>query len=175
MHDGLKCRSSKHYLDFIRWWAVLWTHAPAWRTNAEKCTPPFLYWQILIEFCAGGAVDAVMLGRSTQPSSLDSESWLVELTGTFLWSSTRFRHACLCFSAELERPLTEPQIRVVCKQTLQALIYLHENHIIHRDLKAGNILLTMDGDVKLGMLNAALALKTYIFSLLKHCTVFDLM
>lgn len=57
----------------------------------------------------------------------------------------------LCFlCTELERPLTEPQIRVVCKQTLQALIYLHDNHIIHRDLKAGNILLTLDGDVKLG-------------------------
>ncbi|KAM6939985.1 STE20-like serine/threonine-protein kinase [Xenentodon cancila] len=66
---------------------------------------------ILIEFCAGGAVDAVML--------------------------------------ELERPLTEPQIRVVCRQILQALTYLHENKIIHRDLKAGNILLTLDGDVKL--------------------------
>ncbi|XP_017565531.1 STE20-like kinase b [Pygocentrus nattereri] len=66
---------------------------------------------ILIEFCAGGAVDAVML--------------------------------------ELERPLTEPQIRVVCKQTLDALLYLHESKIIHRDLKAGNILLTLDGEVKL--------------------------
>ncbi|XP_072534290.1 STE20-like serine/threonine-protein kinase isoform X2 [Salminus brasiliensis] len=66
---------------------------------------------ILIEFCAGGAVDAVML--------------------------------------ELERPLTEPQIRVVCKQSLEALTYLHENKIIHRDLKAGNILFTSDGDVKL--------------------------
>ncbi|KAJ4944933.1 hypothetical protein JOQ06_013472 [Pogonophryne albipinna] len=68
-------------------------------------------WEILIEFCGGGAVDAVML--------------------------------------ELERPLTEPQIRVVCKQTLEALVYLHDNKIIHRDLKAGNILLTLDGDVKL--------------------------
>ncbi|XP_056327005.1 STE20-like serine/threonine-protein kinase isoform X3 [Danio aesculapii] len=66
---------------------------------------------ILIEFCAGGAVDAVML--------------------------------------ELERPLTEPQIRVVCKQSLEALVYLHENKIIHRDLKAGNILFTSDGDIKL--------------------------
>ncbi|KAM6956301.1 STE20-like serine/threonine-protein kinase [Aplochiton taeniatus] len=66
---------------------------------------------ILIEFCAGGAVDAVML--------------------------------------ELERPLTEPQIRVVCRQTLEALAYLHENNVIHRDLKAGNILVSLDGDVKL--------------------------
>lgn len=57
---------------------------------------------------------------------------------------------CMCVSAELERPLTEPQIRVVCKQTLEALAYLHENKIIHRDLKAGNILFTSDGDVKLG-------------------------
>uniref|UniRef100_A0A673B854 non-specific serine/threonine protein kinase n=1 Tax=Sphaeramia orbicularis TaxID=375764 RepID=A0A673B854_9TELE len=50
---------------------------------------------------------------------------------------------------KLERPLTEPQIRVVCKQTLEALCYLHENKIIHRDLKAGNILLSLEGDVKL--------------------------
>uniref|UniRef100_A0A8C1Q5Y9 non-specific serine/threonine protein kinase n=1 Tax=Cyprinus carpio TaxID=7962 RepID=A0A8C1Q5Y9_CYPCA len=82
--------------------------------NIVKLLDAFYYesklW-ILIEFCAGGAIDAVML--------------------------------------ELERPLTEPQIRVVCKQTLDALQYLHDNKVIHRDLKAGNILLSLDGDVKL--------------------------
>ncbi|XP_029536618.1 serine/threonine-protein kinase 10 isoform X2 [Oncorhynchus nerka] len=50
---------------------------------------------------------------------------------------------------ELERGLSEQQISEVCCQTLQALCYLHQHHIIHRDLKAGNILLTMEGHVKL--------------------------
>uniref|UniRef100_A0A8C3SG92 non-specific serine/threonine protein kinase n=1 Tax=Chelydra serpentina TaxID=8475 RepID=A0A8C3SG92_CHESE len=66
---------------------------------------------IMIEFCPGGAVDAVML--------------------------------------ELDRGLTEPQIQVICRQMLEALVYLHSKKIIHRDLKAGNVLLTQDGDIKL--------------------------
>lgn len=53
-------------------------------------------------------------------------------------------------SSELDRGLTEPQIKVVCRQMLEALDYLHSMKIIHRDLKAGNILLMLDGDIKLG-------------------------
>ncbi|GAB0200321.1 serine/threonine-protein kinase 10-like [Grus japonensis] len=50
---------------------------------------------------------------------------------------------------ELEKGLTEEQIRAACKQLLLALQYLHGCKIIHRDVKAGNVLLTLDGDVKL--------------------------
>ncbi|KAF7249326.1 Serine/threonine-protein kinase 10 [Varanus komodoensis] len=50
---------------------------------------------------------------------------------------------------ELDRGLTEPQIQVICRQMLEALNYLHGKKIIHRDLKAGNVLLTLDGDIKL--------------------------
>lgn len=50
---------------------------------------------------------------------------------------------------DLDRPLAEPQIAYVCKHLVEALVYIHENKVIHRDLKAGNVLLTMEGGVKL--------------------------
>lgn len=53
---------------------------------------------------------------------------------------------------ELEKPLNEPQIAYVCKNICQALSFVHAHKVIHRDLKAGNVLLTMDGGVKLGEL-----------------------
>lgn len=51
---------------------------------------------------------------------------------------------------ELEKPLNEPQIAYVCKHMTEGLDFLHKNKVIHRDLKAGNVLLTMEGGVKLG-------------------------
>ncbi|KAK6186065.1 hypothetical protein SNE40_008172 [Patella caerulea] len=50
---------------------------------------------------------------------------------------------------DLEKPLSEDQIRFVCHEMCEGLAYLHEKKVIHRDLKAGNVLLTIDGDVKL--------------------------
>jgi len=45
--------------------------------------------------------------------------------------------------------LTEEEIATVLFYTLKGLEYLHERRKIHRDIKAGNILLNMDGDAKL--------------------------
>ena len=53
-------------------------------------------------------------------------------------------------SPELDHGLSEPQIRCITHQMLQALEYLHSSGCIHRDLKAGNILLCPDGSIRLG-------------------------
>lgn len=46
--------------------------------------------------------------------------------------------------------MTESQIACITKDTLKALEYLHSKRKIHRDIKAGNILLTKGGVAKLG-------------------------
>ncbi|KAL6054168.1 Serine/threonine-protein kinase 4 [Balamuthia mandrillaris] len=45
--------------------------------------------------------------------------------------------------------MTEEQIACICGQILEGLVYLHSHHIMHRDIKSGNILLTQSGAAKL--------------------------
>jgi len=47
------------------------------------------------------------------------------------------------------KTFTEDQIAAICACMVQGLIFLHSHRILHRDLKAGNILLTSDGVAKL--------------------------
>jgi len=49
----------------------------------------------------------------------------------------------------VKEPLNEKQCGYVLLQTLFGLLYLHKENILHLDIKAANILVTGDGDVRL--------------------------
>ncbi|XP_033757536.1 STE20-like serine/threonine-protein kinase isoform X2 [Pecten maximus] len=81
---------------------------------------------------------------------------VVSLYEAFYWDSTLWMYIEFCgggaldsIMVDLEKPLTESMIRYVCHEICVALHFLHKNHVIHRDIKAGNVLLTLEGEVKL--------------------------
>lgn len=54
------------------------------------------------------------------------------------------------FTMQLDdRPLEEPLLAYILREVLQALLYLHGEHRVHRDIKAANVLLSADGAVKI--------------------------
>ncbi|KAI9331341.1 kinase-like domain-containing protein [Obelidium mucronatum] len=42
----------------------------------------------------------------------------------------------------------DPVVATILREVLQAIAYMHENHMIHNDVRADNILLDTNGDVK---------------------------
>jgi serine/threonine protein kinase len=56
--------------------------------------------------------------------------------------------------------LTEPETRFFMRQLLEAVIYLHDQLVIHRDLKLGNLFLDKNLNIKVGDLGLATKLES---------------
>ena len=85
----------------------------------------------------------------------------IEYKGCYLKDQTAWlvMEYCLGSASDIvevhKKPLQENEIAAICDDTLCGLEYLHSKHLIHRDVKAGNILLTENGTVKLADFGAA--------------------
>ena len=60
---------------------------------------------------------------------------------------------------KIKAPFSESEIWSCLIQIIQGLKYLHENKVMHRDLKCANIFLLKNGTVKLGDLNVSKIVK----------------
>uniref|UniRef100_A0A7N6F7Y1 non-specific serine/threonine protein kinase n=1 Tax=Anabas testudineus TaxID=64144 RepID=A0A7N6F7Y1_ANATE len=84
----------------------------------------------------------------------------VEYRGCYLREHTAWVCVCVCAQCLTyilfhKKPLQEVEIAAITHGALQGLVYLHSHNMIHRDVKAGNILLTEPGQVKLGDFGSA--------------------
>ncbi|KRY53142.1 Serine/threonine-protein kinase PAK mbt [Trichinella britovi] len=66
-----------------------------------------------------------------------------------LWVIMEFLEGGALTDIVTSSKMDEVQIATVCKQCLDALAYLHEQGVIHRDIKSDSILLDAEGKVKL--------------------------
>uniref|UniRef100_A0AAR2JV75 non-specific serine/threonine protein kinase n=1 Tax=Pygocentrus nattereri TaxID=42514 RepID=A0AAR2JV75_PYGNA len=86
---------------------------------------------------------------------------IIEYKGCYLREHTAWlvMEYCLGSASDLlevhKKPLQEVEIAAITHGALQGLAYLHSHNMIHRDVKAGNILLTEPGQVKLGDFGSA--------------------
>jgi NIMA (never in mitosis gene a)-related kinase len=58
------------------------------------------------------------------------------------------------------QPIPEEQVLVWMTQAMLALKHIHDRHVLHRDLKAGNFFLTKSGTLKIGDFGIAKALSS---------------
>lgn len=75
---------------------------------------------------------------------IDSYLW-----GGDLWVIMEYMEGGSLTDVVTHNMMMDRQIAAVCKEVLAGLCHLHENGVIHRDIKSDNVLLSLKGDIKL--------------------------
>lgn len=96
-----------------------------------------------------------------------NSAYIVNFRGSFikddnLWLAMEYcsAGAVLDIMRAMKKNLNESEIRLILRETLKGLHYLHSRKLIHRDIKAGNILLNTKGQCKLADFGVSRAFDT---------------
>ncbi|KAG2230047.1 kinase-like domain-containing protein [Thamnidium elegans] len=94
-------------------------------------------------------VDEVRMGKDNQ----DHKN-MVQHVESFIWKNDvwivmEYMEGGSLTDIVTQNYMAEPEIATVCLQVLTGLAYLHAKGIIHRDIKSDNILIGMQGQIKL--------------------------
>lgn len=101
-------------------------------------------------------VDMIQLAREIKILSSVSHSNIIKFiefvedeNNYYIFQEISDGATLLQFIAASEKPLSESLSRIIFKQLISALIFLHQNGIYHRDIKLENILINTDMTIKL--------------------------
>jgi serine/threonine protein kinase len=111
----------------------LWSGAFG-RSTRSDCLAGSSRRQIVMEYCGGGSVGDLITILKAGLTEVRAHSRAL----CVLRSPQRWR-----------RWWTQEQIATISRQVLLGLDYLHQKKMIHRDIKAANVLTTVEGDCKL--------------------------
>lgn len=106
-------------------------------------------------------VDEVRMGIENQ-----SQRNMVQHVESFLWKHDvwivmEYMEGGSLTDIVTQNFMSEREIAAVCREVLQGLDYLHSRGIIHRDIKSDNILIGMEGQIKLCKYSNQIQAETY--------------
>ncbi|KAM9994924.1 hypothetical protein ACTFIY_001095 [Dictyostelium cf. discoideum] len=92
--------------------------------------------------------EAAILAKCDHPNIVKLHTCHIDKDSN-LWIVMEFMEGGTFEEAAKAWKFNENNLAYVAKELLKGLQYLHENHMVHRDLKSANIMMSVEGKVKL--------------------------